>query len=277
MKKVVGNIMKALQAVGSVVLEVVQQEIPCRHQRKSAELHVVPDVVGHNNVATGGKRALVLKKVFKIANVFMVQGNVQLRRIARKHDDTLTEATNKLIALLTRCSTLDIIDVGVRKVRDTILNLTRFPQIENGFSQAGIVPVVGDVNQDISVQENFHLSPRIYRVRSSVASSGVSLSHSTSSWVSGDTLISAIFCDRNSSSSLRLASSASRIASLRNSMTKYMSLTFISRISPIYGAIGVDKTRFAAVVITLCFAAAKIDRNSETARGRGNIGNNHLC
>jgi hypothetical protein len=67
---------------------------------------------------------------------------------------------------------------------------------------------VGSVVLEV-VQQKI-LSPRIYRVRSSVASSGVSLSHSTSSCVSGDTLISAIFCDRNSSSSLRLASSASR-------------------------------------------------------------------
>ena len=244
-----------------MVRKIAQQEISRCHHGNIAELQIIPRILGNDNVATSSNSTLVLKKIFEIPNILMAQRFVQLLGISWENRDSLAKSANKLIAIAPWRTTLNVIDIGVREVRNTILNHTSLPQIDNSFCKKGVIPAFSKINQYICIQKYFHLSPKIYLVRSSAASSGVNLNHSTSSCVSGDTLISAIFLARNSSSALRFASSTSRMASFRNSMTMYMSLTFIPRISPKYGAIGVDWICLAAVVITPLFLRCK-DKNN---------------
>ncbi len=231
----------------------LQQKVARGHQRQMTELTIVPGIVGDNDITASGNSTLVLQQVLEITNILMIQCSIQLGGIARKDCYALTELTDKAISLLLRHITLDIVDIGKCEIRCTCFKSTILSQFIYHPALHGIFSFFGKVHKDISIKKHFHRSPSIYRVRSSAASSGVRRSMSNNLCVSGEILISAIFLAKNSSSALRLASSASCMASYKKSTTAFISLTFMLLITSMYGAIGVACTLFVATVIKTPF------------------------
>ncbi len=231
----------------------LQQKVARSHQRQLTELTIVSGVVGDNDITASGNSTLVLQQVLEITNILMIQCSIQLGGIARKDCYPLTELADKAISFQPRHITLDIVDIGKCEIRCTRFKSTILSQFIYHSALHGILSFFGKVHKDIGIKKHFHRSPSIYRVRSSAASSGVSRRRSNKSCVSGEMFISAIFLARNSSSALRLASSASCMASCRKSTTAFISLTFILLITSMYGAIGVACTLFVATVIKTPF------------------------
>lgn len=50
----------------------LQQKVARGHQRQLAELTIVPDIVGDNDITASGNGTLVLQQVLEITNILMV-------------------------------------------------------------------------------------------------------------------------------------------------------------------------------------------------------------
>ena len=235
-----------------MIFEIVQQKISRRHKRKLAEFLIVFGVVRHNDITTCSKSTLVLQQVFEIAHGSMVQCRIKLMCVARQYSKTFTKIVKNFMTFCFCSFFQNIVQIGKGKIRSTHLENATCSELEYHSTLLREFAIICYIHKDIGVKKNFHFrsSPKIHLVRSSAASSGVRRSASNSSLTSGEISISAIFFARNSSSAFRLDSSASRTVSFRNSITTLMSLMFIPRMIPMYGAIGVSDTLCANVVIT---------------------------
>ena len=217
-----------------MTFEIIQQKISRCHKRKLAEFLIVFGVISHNDITTCRKSTLVLQQVFEIAHGSIAQSSIKLMSVARQYSKTFTKVVKNFVTFSFCSFFQNIIQIGKGKIRSTHIDNAACSKLVYHSTLQREFTIICYIHKDIGVKKNFHFrsSPKIHLVRSSAASSGVRRSASNNSSISGEISISAIFFARNSSSAFRLASSAFRTVSFRNSITTLMSLIFIPCMIP---------------------------------------------
>ena len=137
-------------------------------------------------------------------------------------------------------------------------------------------PDSSQIDENVCVKKNLHLlsSPKMYLVRSSFASSGVRRVCSINFFILGEMFISAIFLAKNSSSALRLVSSASRMDSCKNSMTAYITSGSAPFVASKMGAKG-DAWIFLTVAVITSFFLISCGKSTTNKRNKQIINKNY--
>ena len=245
-----------------LVSEKIQKKITRGHQRQLAELSIVTYVVRNNDIAVSCNSTHILQEILKVTHVVMDKCGVKLMRITRKNRNAFSETPHKFITVSSWNVPFDIVNIGKGKIRGTYLKDTPLGKFIYRTTLHGVFSFINNIDENVCVKKYFHFlsRPKIHLVRSSAASWGVSLNPLNSSSTSGEISNSAIFLAKNSSSALRLVSSASRIDSCKKSTTAFISFTSILLITSMYGAIGVDCTLLVASVMTTPFFKFPLQR-----------------
>ena len=237
------------------------QELGGGHDRQRRVLLEAFPVVCDYHIATTGESTLILHHVLKVAHRAEGHSLLELRRIHRQDLNATGGFLQAIINLLSATTMKKVRHRRESYRSHTITDQPPFPKVQQERCFRAMFAVVDVIHKDIRVKKyalhrfGLHLL-RIYFVRSSESSSSVKFTGcSRNHLVSGDSgtlnFLRAI-STRLSELTAAFVSSASSITSLRNVTTIWMSCRLIPRISPIYGAIGVDFTCCAVAVIIFC-------------------------
>ena len=134
-----------------LVSEEMQKKVTRSHQRQLAELTIVTRVVPNNDVAVSSNSALKLQQVLEVSHVIMGKSCAKLMCVARKYSNALAKISDKIVALCPGRITLDVVDIGKCKIRSTCLIEALLRKFIYRPSLHGILPFVGNVQKDISI------------------------------------------------------------------------------------------------------------------------------